>query len=67
MGINLILGSNVMSVWLAAVLFVLCAAAPFLARRLKKTARRTLLAASIACALLLLAYMAVTLLFLNSI
>ena len=56
-----------MPVWLAAGLFVLCAAAPFLARRLKKAARRAILAASIACALVLLAYMAVALLFLNSI
>ena len=56
-----------MPVWLAAVLFVLCAAAPFLARRLKKTTRRILLAVSIACALVLLAYMAVALLFLNNI
>ena len=56
-----------MPVWLAAVLFMLCAAAPFLSRRLKKVARRAILVASIICALLLLSYMAVTLLFLNSI
>ena len=56
-----------MPLWLSAVLFVLCAAAPFLTRRLKKAARRAILAASIVCALVLLAYMAVALLFLNSI
>ena len=56
-----------MPVWLAAVLFVLCAAAPFLARRLKKAARRAILAVSIACALVLLTCISVTLLFLNSI